>query len=189
MKTNRRSLLVPAIFVSWLMLCSEANSQWWTFSGGGDDIAQSISQTPDGGYVVAGWTNSFGAGAKDLLILKLTSSGGIQWQKAFGGSSDDSAYSIQPTSDPKYGDGYIVAGETDSFGAGSYDFLVLKLTTGGDVQWKTTLGGSTWDQAYSVIQASDSSYLVAGTTASFGAGLGDILVAKVTIGGARKPRP
>lgn len=183
MKSNHPFLLVSVIFLSWLMLSSEAYSQWWTLGGSSYDEAYSIRQALDGGYVVAGWTNNFGAGSKDFLILKLTSSAGIQWQKAFGGSGDDTAYCIQPTSDPKYGDGYIVAGETNSFGAGNYDFLVLKLTTNGDIQWKTTLGGSTWDQAYSVIQATDTSYLVAGTTASFGAGLGDFLVAKVTIGG------
>jgi uncharacterized delta-60 repeat protein len=183
MKMNSRYLLIAAILLSWLMLCSEAYSQWWTYSGGSDDIAQSIRQAPGGGYVVAGWTWSFGAGGKDFLILRLTGSGGIQWQKSFGGSGDDTAYSIQPASDSKYGDGYIVAGETNSFGAGNYDFLLLKLTTSGAVQWKTTLGGSTWDRAYSVIQASDSSYLAAGTTASYGAGLGDFLVAKVTIAG------
>jgi len=146
-------------------------------------MAQSISRTPGGGYVVAGWTESFGAGGKDLLILSLDGSAGIQWQKAFGGPGDDVAYSIQLASDSKYGDGYIVAGETNSFGAGNYDFLLLKLATNGDIQWKTTLGGSTWDRAYSVIQASDSSYLVAGTTASYGAALGNFLVAKVTIAG------
>lgn len=184
MKPTHRSFLVSTVFLTWLMLSPEASCQWWTYSGGGeDDIAESIIQAPDGGYVVAGWTVNLGAGNKDLLILKLTGSAGIQWQKAFGGLGNDAAYCIQATSDPKYGSGYIVAGETNSSGAGNYDFLLLKLTTDGSIQWKTTLGGSTWDQAYSVIQASDGNYVVAGTTASFGAGAGDILVAKVTIGG------
>ena len=113
MKPPLRFLLVLVTLLSSLLLSPRAYSQYWTFSGADDDIAQSITQTPGGGYVVAGWTESFGAGGKDLLILSLTASAGIQWQKAFGGTGDDTAYSIQLASDSKYGDGYIVAGETN----------------------------------------------------------------------------
>jgi uncharacterized delta-60 repeat protein len=183
MKSANRSFLVCIVLFPLLAFSPKAYSQWWTFGGNLYDVARSAQQTPDGGYVVAGWTNNYGAGGKDFLVLKLTASGGIEWQKAFGGSDYDVAYSIQPASDPKYGDGYIVAGETASFGAGNYDFLLLKLTTSGAVQWRYTLGGSTWDHAYSVIQASDDCYVAAGTTASFGAGASDVLVAKVTTGG------
>ena len=74
-------------------------------------MAQSIQQTSDGGYIVAGQTKSFGAGNEDFWVLKLNSDGSVAWQKTYGGSADDFAYPIQQTSEG----GYIVAGVTYSF--------------------------------------------------------------------------
>jgi|GEM_PF-2530357 len=108
-----------------------ANAQQWAiaYGGGSVDEARSIQQTSDGGYIVAGWTDSFGVGGKDIWILKLDEEGNIEWQKTYGGSGNESAYSIQQTSD----DGYIVAGYTESFGAGECDFWVLKLNENGEI--------------------------------------------------------
>jgi len=184
MKSRKLIIFLSLSLLPGIIFSSNAYSDWAkTYGGGADDEARSIQQTADGGYIVAGWSSSFGAGNKDFLVLKLSSTGTVQWQKAFGGWNEDFAYSIQKTSDSKYGDGYIVVGKTLSFGAGNYDFLVIKLNSSGGIQWQKTLGGSTWDEAYSVIQASDTSYVVAGTAASFGAGASDVLVAKITIGG------
>ena len=80
-----------------------------TYGGTGDDYANSIQQTSDGGYIVAGSTNSFGAGNYDSWILKLGTDGTVDWQKTYGGTGDDYANSIQQTSDG----GYIVAGTTN----------------------------------------------------------------------------
>jgi predicted secreted protein len=93
------------------------------------------------GSIVAGSTQSFGAGGFDFWILKLDSSGNIQWQKTYGGSIIDIARSIQTTSD----DGYIVAGETTSFGAGNRDFWILKMDSSGNIQWQKTHGGTNND--------------------------------------------
>jgi hypothetical protein len=103
----------------------------WAKSYGGIayDSAYSIQQTSDGGYIVAGITSSFGAGETDLWVLKLDSSGSVQWQKTYGGTKGDSAYSIQQTSDG----GYIMAGGTSSFGAGETDLWVLKLDADGNI--------------------------------------------------------
>ena len=70
------------------------------------DYANSIQQTSDGGYIVAGETMSFGAGGSDAWVLKLDGNGNVQWQKTYGGTGNDYANSIQQTSDG----GYIVAG-------------------------------------------------------------------------------
>ena len=86
-------------------------------------MAYSIQQTSDGGYIVAGYTDSFGAGGRDVYVLKLDADGNKVWEKTFGGSYYDYAHSIQQTSDG----GYIVAGYTESFGAGGRDVYVLKL--------------------------------------------------------------
>ena len=85
-----------------------------TYGGSGDDWAYSVQQTTDGGYIVAGYTTSFGAGDSDFYLVKTNSQGDTLWTRTYGGSSDDWAYSVQQTADG----GYIVAGYTMSFGAG-----------------------------------------------------------------------
>jgi hypothetical protein len=111
--------------------------------------------------------------------VKLDSSGNVIWTKTIGGGSDDFAYSIIQSSDG----GYVVAGWTSSFGAGSDDIYVVKLDSGGNVQWAKTIGGSDWDFATSIIQSSDGGYVVAGGTSSFGAGDWDMYVVKLDSGG------
>jgi len=113
-----------------LKLDSSGNVTWQkTYGGSESDFASSIQQTTDGGYIVAGSTHSFGAGDEDFWVLKLDSSGNVTWQKTYGGSGGDSASSIQQTTDG----GYIVAGSTHSFGAGSSDIWILKLDSSGEI--------------------------------------------------------
>jgi hypothetical protein len=150
-----------------------------TYGGGGDDYAHSIQQTTDGGYIVSGRTGSFGAGHGDIWVLKLNASGDVVWQKTYGGGGWDEARSIQQTTDG----GYIVSGTTWSFGAGGYDFWVLKLNASGDVVWQKTYGGGGWDEARSIQQTTDGGYIVAGWTGSFGAGSADFWVLKLDSSG------
>ena len=100
-----------------------------TFGGSDYDAASSVQQTSDGGYIVAGYTDSFGAGLSEVFLLKTDALGNLQWAKTFGGSSGDVAYSVQQTIDG----GYIVAGRTSSFGAGSYDAFLLKTDANGNI--------------------------------------------------------
>jgi len=159
-----------------LKLNSKGEVEWQkTFGGGDDDVAFSIQQTTDGGYIVAGWTNSFGYGGEDAYILKLNSKGEIEWQKTFGGEDSDGALSIQQTKDG----GYIVAGGTSSFGSGGQDAYILKLNTKGEVEWQKTFGGAKDDVANSVQQTTDGGYIVAGRTYSFGSGLEDAYILKL----------
>jgi len=144
-----------------------------TCLGGSDkDIAQSIRQTTDGGYIVAGYTYSNDGdvsgnhGGADYWIVKLNKAGNIQWQKCLGGSDDEYAQSIQQTSDG----GYIVAGQTDSgdvFGnLGFEDSWIVKLNNNGELQWQKYLGGSRDDSAESIQQTKDGGYIVAGQSNS-----------------------
>jgi uncharacterized delta-60 repeat protein len=149
-----------------------------TIGGSSDDEAWSIIQSSDGGYAVAGRTKSFGAGGYDFYVVKLDSAGNVVWTKTIGGSGDDEAWSIIQSSDG----GYAVAGRTKSFGAGDYDFYVVKLDSSGNVIWTKTIGGSGWDEALSIIQSSDGGYAVAGNTGSFGTG-GDVYVVKLDSAG------
>jgi hypothetical protein len=145
-------------------VCDYASTFAKSIGGSNLDVAYSIIQSSDGGYIVAGETWSFGAGGSDFYVVKLDSAGNVVWTKTIGGSDDDYAWSIIQSSDG----GYVVAGETWSFGAGSSDFWVVKLDSSGNVQWTKTIGGSSGDYANSIIQSSDGGYVVVGQTNSFG---------------------
>jgi hypothetical protein len=150
-----------------------------TYGGTNRDDAYSVRQTSDGGYILAGETWSLGAGKWDVFLIKTDANGNVQWAKTYGRTSDDVARFVQQTSDG----GYIVAGYTESFGAGSYDIFLIKTDVSGNVQWAKTYGGINWDMAYSVQQTSDSGYIVAGRTLSFGAGYDDIFLIKTDANG------
>jgi uncharacterized delta-60 repeat protein len=154
---------------------SQGDTLWTrTYGGSASDGAWSGRQTPDGGYIVAGTTYSFGAGNYDLYVVKTNSQGDTLWTRTYGGGSGDEALSVQRTADG----GYIVAGYTESFGAGLYDFYLVKTDSLGDTLWTRTYGGSSWEYAYSVQQTTDSGYVMAGYTYSFGAGWNDLYLVK-----------
>ncbi|WP_448516390.1 carboxypeptidase regulatory-like domain-containing protein [Pseudothermotoga sp.] len=162
-----------------LKLDATGNKVWEkTFGGNSWDEVCSI-QPIDGGYIVAGYTSSFGSGSYDVYILKLDTSGNEVWSKTFGGSSDDLAWSIQQTNDG----GYIVAGYTKSFGAGGEDVYILKLDANGNKVWEKTFGGSYDERAYCIQQTSDGGYIVAGYTSSFGAGNYGVYIIKMDANG------
>jgi hypothetical protein len=159
---------------------ANGNLQWAkTYGGTYWDDAYSVQQTSDGGYIVAGWTLSFGAGDYDIFLIKTDASGNIQWAKTYGGTSGEGAYSVQQTSDG----GYIVAGVTYSFSADWSDIFLIKTDANGNIQWAKTYGGIVDEYAYSVQQTSDGGYIVAGDTRSFGAGRGDIFLIKTDANG------
>ena len=144
------------------------------FGGIWYDLAKSIQQTTDGGYIVAGYSDS------DVCVFKLDSNENLVWQKTFGGVLDDFAYSIQQTTDG----GYIVAGYTRVFETVSSDVYILKLNSDGSLAWQKTFGGVLDDFAYSIQQTTDSGYIVAGYTNSFGAGYDDVYVLKLNSDGS-----
>jgi uncharacterized delta-60 repeat protein len=167
---------VPNVWV--LKLDGQGDVRWQRVYGGPAwDEVRAIAPTGDGGYVVAGWTGSFGGGwsRSDFWVLKLDGQGNIQWQKTYGGAEDDEAYAIAPTGDGSY----VVAGWTESFGAGEKDIWVLKLDGQGNVQWQKTYGGSGRDWAFDIAPTGDGGYVVAGGTCSFGFGNCDFWVLKL----------
>jgi hypothetical protein len=163
-------------FDYWVVkLNSLGDIEWQKCLGGtGNDYAKSIQQTSDGGFILAGETNSNNGdvsgnnGYNDAWVVKLNSSGDILWQKCLGGTYDDYARSIQQTSDG----GFIVTGYTfsnDGDVSGNHGFgdaWVVKLNSSGDIIWKKCLGGTNEDYAYSIQQTSDSGFIVAGYTFS-----------------------
>jgi len=130
-----------------------------TFGGSSYDYAHSVQQTIDGGYILAGYTLSFGAGNWDFWLIKTDSNGNKEWDKTFGESECELARSVQQTTDK----GYIIAGYTQSFGARECVWLI-KTDLDGNMEWDKTFGSSLDDRAYSVQQTIDGGYILAGTT-------------------------
>ncbi len=161
MKNPKKLLLSgTVIFLFSANLFAQGPDTLWTRTYGGNDIdwGHSIQQTSDGGYIVAGWTASFGVGAWDVYLIKTNAQGDTIWTKTYGGPYVERAWSVQQTSDR----GYIVAGWTKSYGAGSYDVYLIKTDANGDTLWTKTYGGTGDDRGHSVQQTLDGGYIIAG---------------------------
>jgi len=148
----------------------------WTKTYGGEDMdcGTEVQQTSDDGYIIAGYTRSFGIGGLDVYLLKLNSSGDTLWTRTYGGTEEDAGFSVQQTSDG----GYIIAGSTYSFGVGVSDFYLLKTDSSGVMLWTRTYGGFCFDEGFSVQQTSDGGYIITGETCSFGNGNDDVYLVK-----------
>jgi len=156
----------------WVVKLDDMGGMQWqkSLGGSGTDIPNSIRQTFDGGYIVAGKSNSTDSevtgnhGGYDFWVVKLDDTGAVQWEKSLGGAGDDIAYSIQQTADS----GYIIGGSSDSSSGevtgthGSDDYWIVKLSKAGNLQWQKSLGGSGIDDANAIQQTTDSGYIVAG---------------------------
>ncbi len=161
-------------------LDAHGNLQWTkTIGGPAREEGNSLIQTSDGGYAIAGYTESFGAGQLDVYVIKLDAHGNLQWTKTIGGPGGEIGHSLIQTSDG----GYAIAGYTYFFGAGEWDVYVVKLDANGNLQWTKTIGGPESEEGYSLIQTSDGGYAIAGYTYSFGAGKEDIYVVKLDANG------
>jgi len=165
----------------WLIKTDGSGNQQWsqTFGDSGFDEAYSVQQTTDGGYIITGWTESYGAGLSDFWLVKTDASGNLQWDQTFGGSDYDEAHSVQQTNDG----GYIIVGITRSYGTGDYDYWLIKTDASGNLEWDQTFGGSAPDWAHSVQLTSDGGYIIIGTTYSYGAGGSDFWLVKTDASG------
>ena len=178
-QTTDGGYIIAGTFISWnlagdcdspdvyLIKTDVSGDKMWekTFGGPGDDRGYSVQQTADGGYIIVGYSDSFGVvNNDDVYIIKINASGDKIWEKTFGGSRPEIGYSVQQTSDG----GYIIAGGTQSFGAGVQDVYLIKTDSTGNEIWYKTFGGSNPDYAESIEQTADEGYVIVGHTSSFG---------------------
>jgi len=175
------------MYDGWVVKLDDTGAiQWQKTLGGSDmDFIYAATQTTDGGYIAGGFTKSTDGdvtnalGAYDYWVVKLSSAGAIQWQKSYGGTSDDEAYYIMQTSDG----GYALTGSSTSIDGdvtgnhGSEDYWIVKLDDTGAIQWQKSLGGSGEEQSYYMTQTTDGGYAISGKSNSHD---GDI---SVTYGG------
>jgi len=161
----------------WIIKLDKNGNMKWdeTFGENNPDVANSIIQTRDGGYVVAGFIWTIYAGKQDIWIIKLGENGNKEWEKTFDGDENDVAYSIIQTKDG----GYAIAASTGIKLWGEANCWVIKLDAKGNMEWDNNFGGTGWDEIYSIIQTKDGSFITTGCVWSKGAGRGDVCVAKL----------
>jgi len=161
----------------WLIKTDSAGNMEWNQTYGeeeANDSLQSLVQTSDGGYAMAGSTTAFGAGGSDFWLIKTDSFGNMMWNKTYGGADSDSALDLVQTSEG----GYALAGFTNSFGVGETDFWLVKTDSSGNMQWNQIYGGQSYETAWAIVQTGDGGYALAGSTSSFGAGGHDFWLIK-----------
>ena len=145
----------------WLIKTDADGNELWskTFGGLEDDRGNSVQQTSDGGYIVTGFTSSYGSGKYDVWLIKTDADGNELWSKTFGGLEDDRGSSVQQTSDG----GYINLGWTQSYGSCWGNVWLIKTDTDGNELWNKTFGCSDFfDYGNSIQQTSDGGYIVTG---------------------------
>lgn len=162
----------------WVVKLNDTGAITWKkcYGGSAIDVAYSVSQTTDGGYILVGKTQSnngdviMNHGLYDVWVVKINDTGAIQWQKTYGGSSNDYANSIIQCAIG----GYLIVGSTSSndmditINQGNRDLLIIKIDTTGKLEWQKTLGGQMDDVGGEAIETPDDGFIILGVTGSFG---------------------
>lgn len=150
-----------------------------TFGGTADEEFNSLQQTTDGGFIIGGYTKSFGNGTEDVFLTKTDANGNISWSRTYYGINEEGSSAVQQTPDG----GYITTGYTTSFGVSNSDIYIVKTDAGGTIQWSKTFGGSSGEESYSITNTADGGYAIIGSTTSYGSGGADIYFLKIDSNG------
>lgn len=165
----------------WLIRTNAAGDTLWTkiYGGPGIDQGNSVQQTSDDGYVVAGYTTSIDGADRDAWLIRTDADGDTLWTRTLGGSSTDQANGVQQTSDG----GFIVAGTTRSFGAGATDVWLIRTDANGDTLWTKTYGVSSSEAGNSVQLTSDGGFVITGSLFSIATGASDLWLLRTDAAG------
>ena len=169
---------------AWIIkLNSKAEKLWEAnFGGRGADGSNCAYVTKDDGYILVGYTNSYGFGKNDVWVIKTDFTGEKEWSKVYGGKLDDYGWGVTESSDG----GYVIVGETYSFGQGQSDIYLLKIDSIGNQIWQSTFGGLAEDVGYSVANTNDGGFIVASQTRSYGKGGSDGMIVKFDKNGQKE---
>ncbi|MCA9726997.1 MAG: hypothetical protein R3E12_16230 [Candidatus Eisenbacteria bacterium] len=149
----------PPIY-AWVVRMDQDGDVVWQnrYHGGVAEFATCVVETPeDGGFAVAGWTTSSGAGSTDVWLLKLSSTGAIQWQKTYGGFDQEEATGLIQTADG----GYAISAFSDTFPGSSHGPWVLRLDSSGNLLWHAVMGDE-WGDFQDVVQCADGNLVATG---------------------------
>jgi len=147
------------------------NTLWSkNYGGRGSEEGHCIQVTHDGGFIITGYSNSFGSGKKDVYLLRTNGDGDTLWTKTYGGAGIDGGMSVWECKDH----GFIIAGETYSYGKGTVNAYLIRTDSKGDTLWTRVFGGNGIEQGNSVQETSDGGFIITGRTNSFGAGDYDV---------------
>ena len=148
----------------YLVKTDHNGNELWANTFGGErwESARSVQQTSDGGFILCGSSSSFGSAIRSVYVIKTNADGESLWTRIYGGSYVDRGRYIQQTTDC----GYIITGETLSFGSGEADILAIKIDSLGNLSWMKAYGGSYWDKGHSICQTQDEGFMIAGSITS-----------------------
>jgi hypothetical protein len=160
----------------WLIKTDENGNMLWdkTFGGDQNDFSIMEQQTTDGGFIIAGTTESFGNGMQDFWLIKTDADGNEEWNQTYGTAENDRTQYVEQTSDG----GYVITGGTGNFENNNQDAWLIKTDENGNLEWQQTYGGNGNEKTYTVHQETDGSYILAGLTSSYGNGTYDAYLIK-----------
>ncbi|MBL4578019.1 MAG: hypothetical protein JKX74_06065 [Flavobacteriales bacterium] len=159
---------------AYLIRTNEKGDTLWTHVFGGNGIEQgnSVQETTDGGFIITGRTNSFGAGDYDVYLIRTDAAGKKLWMQTFGGTGSEEGRSVQQTKDG----GFIITGYTMSYGQGGADVFLVRADKNGNQLWTRTYGGATDDFGKAAEETHDGGFVISGYTNSFGKGVQAYLI-------------
>jgi hypothetical protein len=169
------------ILAVWFPLTAAGQDSVWTraYGGAGRDYGCCVRETLDGGYVVCGVTDSQGAGDGDVYLVRTDANGDTLWTRTYGGVAYDEGWGLELVPDG----GFVIVGETSSFGAGAQDLYLIRTDANGDTLWTRTYGGANLDRGEVVRRRTDGTFVVTGTTKSMGDPDGDVYLLLVGANG------
>ncbi len=168
-------------FDAWLIRVDANGNHLWNQTYGGlyDEWGWTVVEVSTGGFVFSGRTASLGAGSFDVWLVRTDSDGNHLWNHTFGGIDIDVGREMVELSTG----GFAIIGETQSFGAGFYDFYLIRTDANGNFVWSRTYGGTGLDEATSIAEVSAGGFMLTGDTWSYGAGSRDVWLIRTDANG------